>query len=128
MNKNIARELVKMAKSLIADDKYDIDIKPLEDKISSMVGVSIKLDHEVAKTRSGEEYIKIKSPNLVDKTGVFRPALKEVYIEEFGGGLKDNVFWISIHFVYKIKSGGSNGMDLLTAWYDINTKKWQFRD
>lgn len=39
----------------------------------------------------------------------------------------DVVWWMTLDFAFSYRNGGSNGVPLLSAWYNLNTKKWKFR-
>jgi hypothetical protein len=106
-----------------------IDWAPLESEIEKTVGTKVTLEKTRVKSRSEGYYVKIKSQNLADKSGVLSSVFKEVQIDNFGGSynFEKDYLWVLVHFSWEHKGGGSNGTELFTAWYEFKTKTWQFR-
>lgn len=71
------------------------------------------------------------SQELANQTGIFEEVMKSCKIKTFGSSINSQgssfVWWQTVNYSFSYKSGGSNGCDLLTAWYNFTTKKWTFR-
>lgn len=107
----------------------EIDLAPLEKEVSRRIGVSVKFKLRTEKRR--KEYLVVTSQELAHKTGIFEEVMKSCVMETFNSAVSteesDYVWWQTINYSFSYKSGGSNGTDLLTAWYNFTTKKWTFR-
>lgn len=111
------------------ESKVKVNLSGLETKLSKILGVPVGLTGSIQGDMR-RKYIKINSKNLVEHTGIMQAAFSEVTIENFGGGELDDpgVFWVPVNFKYILKDNrGSNGVSILTAWYDSNAdEKWRF--
>ena len=93
--------------------------------------------------------------NFADTTGILKYSLRSVFLRDFGvtvckyveydkelkeALIRDNEFdkietiikvvGLTVRFVidarYELNSGGSNGIPILSAEYDLNKKEWRF--
>ena len=96
---------------------------PLFDHIRKTIGANAELSIDL----SGK-YPEIKCDNLVAKSGIFAAVISEVEVSIFGFGQSSTTdqYWMSINLAYKSKSGGTNGMKICDAWYDMDEDKWEF--
>jgi hypothetical protein len=87
---------------------------------------------EITTTR-GDIYIHFMSDDISNQTGAFAGILENCYIGSFSNGVYKNKetgepgYWVQVNIQYQHKNGGSNGMEVVTAWYD-NTKGWIFKN
>lgn len=119
--------------------KQNLDLNPLFDWLREVTGIN-DLKFEVDRKQDNRIYW--SSQNIVDKVGVMKFAFSEVVIESFSNGIAttapdyyssekidydkdyDLYYWVSIHFAYRAKGGGTNGVDLASAQYKDG--KWKF--
>ena len=107
-----------------------INLAGLENKVQELTGQSIKL-RKVSIIKNNKLFVEILSDELVDSVGILGSTLESVRIEGYGE-LTDiegyPTLIVRLQFRYQHKSGGSNGLELLTAWYNFEeTDAWQFR-
>lgn len=118
--------LTKKAAAITQEQIDSIDWKALESEVSDRIGAPITFTVSI----SDRGNPKLTSPDIVDKAGVMAAALKSLVVDNFGGGLtadgKD--LMIPVHFSYALKDGGTNGMAIVDAFYNFESKQWQFRD
>ena len=87
---------------------------------------------EITTTR-GDVYIRFMSDDITSQTGAFAGILENCCISSFSNGVyKDKEtgepsYWVQVNIQYSHKSGGSNGMEVLTGWY-TDAKGWTFRN
>ena len=105
-----------------------IDYSPLENKLSEVVGSSIKLTANVKQYRGERPRLEFESQDIRDFCGVFGIVLKDCVLSTFGTGFfKDSDdIWGRIDLRYSHKEGGSNGMELLRYQYSEDNG-WQIR-
>jgi len=137
-------------------DIKKLNIKPLEDHISGLVGVQILFQKEFKTNRHGETSLHLSSQELIGFSGVFQPAMKTVriitfnpimnviladaypYIYDIYGasvtvngieGKKMSIegFWGSIYLHYERKNGGTNSVELCDCIFNIASGKWSFK-
>jgi len=103
-----------------------VDITDLETKVMGIVGTEVKFK----KSLSNKGNLELESQDLVNKAGVMSPVFKTLKIETFNTeySAKEDVIWITLDFRFELKNGGSNGVHLLTAWYNFDTNDWTFRE
>jgi hypothetical protein len=103
---------------------------PLRMELRKLLGVGVEFDRKYVE-RGGwkTKGIFIESENLADKAGVMSSVLKELYVVDFGGSYdkENNAYWLPLHFHWEHKDGGSNGCNLLDAFYDFNLGQWKFK-
>ena len=133
-----------------------IDFTPLENKLSKLVGKKIKLDKQIRVSGNSYYIHIFCDENLKEFSGLFKESFEKVLIQDFGVHyiqdveyddeefekfykLKDfeklanmdkkvvkEYLTISIDARYYLKSGGENGVHLVSCIYDINTNNWEF--
>jgi hypothetical protein len=118
---------VSAPKNDLATLMAEIDFTPLEAKISELLGVSITF---ITKEAKGSSRINIETDNIVDQAGLFAAVFSDVRVENFGGEITSSgkKIWFPIHLAWKHIGGGTNGTDLVTALYTIETEEWEFRE
>jgi hypothetical protein len=112
----------------------EIDFTPLFKTISKKLGLAktLKFSPPRLYERCGEFHFDCESANIADQVGVLALILNEVRITFFSNRMmKDeerncHFFWAAVHFSYRHMSGGSNGLDFLTACFE-NEKGWTFK-
>lgn len=115
----------KLLKLLSEQDDEFIDLQPLEDAINKKLGTDLSLGLVVTKGRN--DSLDITSKELKDEAGVMSKLYKTLKIKNFGGGYDEKKgHWIPINFMWSYELGGSNGTDILIAWYSTD-KEWTFR-
>lgn len=108
----------------------EIDFTPLEAKISELLGVSIAFTtKEVVGGSRGSIKINLETDNIVDQAGLFTAVFSDVRVSNFGGEITGDgkSLWLPMDVAWKQKSMGSNGTNLVTAWYMFETGEWNFR-
>lgn len=109
-------------------DLGGVDLKPLEDKLKSMLGVKVDLTLSKRGTPRGD-YVAVKSQDIRDGAGLFKNLMSAVSVSGTGEyNAKEGQIWLPIDVSWEFTHGGSNGHSVLTAWYEFATKKWMFRD
>jgi hypothetical protein len=109
-------------------DLGSVDLKPLEDKLKSILGVKVDLTLSKRGTQRGD-YVAVKSQDVRDGAGLFKNLMSEVFVSGTGEySAKEGQIWLPIDVSWEFAHGGSNGHSVLTAWYEFATKKWMFRD
>lgn len=108
----------------------DITWDGLEAHISELLGISAVT---VSANVSNKGYVQWEvSGNFVEQTGIFKSTMSNVTIEAFSTSrvdevAKNNKYWCTAHIHFDLTAGGSNGIQLFSAWYDLATKQWTFR-
>jgi len=108
-------------------DISEIDFKPIEIKLEELLGIrGIQLNAELG--ARGE--IKFKSQDLLQDAGIFKAVLADVAVSTFNTDYSEenDSYWMTVHLNYNSKNGGSNGMQIMTAWYAPSTKSWEFKE
>lgn len=105
-----------------------IDWKGLEDEISRV------LDHPITLTVEEDKGVFSFQSNDLISLGIFEAVFARSYAH---GYLKESDFYqndkgdllyaVHVNLRWEHIRGGSDGTDLLTAWYETDTKKWSFR-
>ena len=118
----------------LEDLQLGFDPTGLRDRIAGIIGGSVDLTITVEPPKWGKGFqVVIKSENLASKAGIMTPVFEELYLISSGGRVAFDeskghaVAWVPVHYSWELKSGGGNGTELLTAWYDFASKKWTFR-
>ena len=107
-----------------------IDWKGLESLLSNKLGgISLRLAPSVNR----RNYIKWESQELIEHVGIMKATFKSVVLGSFGSStiedvIKENRYWCTVNFAYTMVDMGSNGSTIGTAVYDLNTKKWEFKE
>lgn len=114
----------------ILDYFNSIDFKPLLNKINNLIGLELTYDINITKNVYGNyNYFKIESKeNLVDNFPILELAWREFKVTTFNASIycdkttgKLNL-WCTIQYSYQHQDFGSNGAQILTAWYEED--KW----
>ena len=128
-----------------------LDLTGLEKKLKNMFGFDLSLTKTLNDT-----HIKLSSErNLVDEVGILAYGLKSVYIQDFGVIVYKTIeyedidleiakksldctkfnetittigydIYVIIDARYTLKAGGSNGISLLSGYYNLSKKEWTF--
>ena len=118
--------------SAFLDFAQTIDFTRLFDKIREVLKHNVKFPHLEITTIRGQVHINFYSNDITDKAGIFSTILKETTVNSFNNYVchdKENnrtAYWVNVNISYQHKDGGSNGMELLTAWYNTEDG-WTFR-
>ena len=110
-----------------------IDFDPLFEAIREKTELgSIEFDTPVLYAYDGNLHVRCKSANIAKHTGVFTSIMDEVYVTLGSTCItksKDEghcYLWAVVDFTYSLKSGGSNGNELVTVWYN-EKEGWTFK-
>ena len=125
--KNVAsdnnnEELVTFAKT--------IDFTELFEHVRAFAGVGCEFHQPEITTNRGNVYISCMSSDIAAFCGPFAAILERCYFYSFSNGVfKDKEtgkpgYWVSLNIRYEHKDGGSNGMDVVRAWYKNGA--WEF--
>jgi hypothetical protein len=121
---NNNEELVNFAKT--------IDFTELFDHIKTFAGVDCKFYQPEITTKRGDVYISLMSDDIAAQTGAFAAILRSCYLSSFSNRvIKDQetnelFYWVIVSIQYDQKGGGSNGMNVVSAWY--KNGEWTFSD
>ena len=120
------------------DDKLDllkqiestIDLSPLEAEVKRLIGKDVKFNILIKYGRL--LHLHIESQDLTAFTGIFKRVYATCKVETVNSSVEkesngDVVWWMTLDISYSYHNGGSNGIGILSAWYNLNTKKWKFR-
>lgn len=104
-----------------------IDWKALESKLSEKLGVAITVTAKV----KGNGYVSWESQELVQHAGIMQAGLAKLVVGSFGSSnveelISKKEYWCTVSFSFELKDGGTNGIRLFSAWYDIVKKVWKF--
>ena len=110
-----------------------IDFKPLFDKINSLIGLELTYDVRIKPDRFGRhKYFEIENKeNLVDHFSILAVAWKMFKVSTFNAEIccdkstGELSLWCTIDYSYKSYRLGSNGTEILTAWYQKG--KWKIK-
>jgi hypothetical protein len=105
-----------------------IDLTPLENEVKKRIGTSVQFIISKQKGRT-QDYLIVESKDLTKYTGIFKNIYKYCILKTFNSAINDKepTWWMTLDFKFEYKSGGSNGTELLTSWYNYETKEWTFR-
>lgn len=124
--KKLIQEEMKPLKEEPADSTWfdQVDFQPLTDMICKCIGLKVNLQYK----RDGKK-VSIICPNLVSKAGIFKACIKEVTITAFNNLADDEkqLVWIGANLSYSSKSGGTNGMEIVSGSYKVEDGHWNFR-
>ena len=63
----------------------------------------------------------------MDQVGCFGNVISKVSIDFFNYGIDaDGNLWGTVYLNYESHDGGSNGMKVLTCWYNAANQQWKF--
>lgn len=120
--------LMKRHQAILA---HQIDFTGLELELSARLGAkNLKFTGEIELSgRHPELRISFESNELKNQCGVMYSMFKSNKIRNFSNSWSDeeNCFWIIVNFSYQHVDGGSNGMEICTAYYFPDTKNWEFK-
>lgn len=108
-------------KSLVdnPDARNILKFDELVSEINKIVGKNLTFDFKVKKGRDGRFRLEFSSQNLVDETGVLKCAFREIVVSNFNSLIIEVdgkiEAYAGIAFSYRLKDGGSNGIDIGTA-------------
>jgi len=111
-----------------------IDFTELFDHIVNFAEIKCAFEQpEVTTGRNGEVYISFMTEDIANQTGPFSKILARCCIGNFSNGVRrdketgEPFYWVCVSMRYEHKDGGSNGMDVCSAWYS-DSKGWIFED
>ena len=112
-----------------AAKKIEEHIDELQDQISAILGVKVKLN-----ISAGPRKIEIESDNLLPqlKDKMWYCLYKEITFATWGGSYneKDNTIWFNPKLFWQHATGGSNGHDiagLSNIWFKLDTNEWEIK-
>ncbi|GHU81988.1 hypothetical protein FACS189468_5590 [Spirochaetia bacterium] len=95
-------------------------------------GMALAFEKPEVRGRRGDVHIEFKSNDIAASCGIFGKILEYCVIDNFSNSVFEDKetgklkYWVNVHLSYQHHDGGSNGMDLFTAWYGDG--EWTFRD
>lgn len=98
--------------TLIEDMKSQLGV--IEQYISNIIKKPVHFDTE--ESRYGVRLV--SKEDFADSCGVMSDVFESVKLQSFSAQVKDNYYYTTIDWAYGIKSGGHNGISLLSAWYN----------
>lgn len=115
---------------LLKQIESTVDLSPLEAEVKRLLGKDIKFKISIDYGRP--LHLHVESQDLTAFTGILKKFYATSKVETFNSSVKkesngDIVWWMTLDFAFSYRNGGSNGVLLLSAWYNLNTKKWKFR-
>lgn len=115
---------------LIKQVESTVDLSPLEAEVKRLLGKDIKF--KISMSSGRYLHLRVESQDLTAFTGILKKFYATSKIETFNSSVKkesngDVVWMMTLDFAFSYRNGGSNGVSLLSAWYNLNTKKWKFR-
>lgn len=103
-----------------------VNLSPLAAKLKDLLGV--KVDMIVQPGRRNGTFL-VQSHDLRASAGLFKTMMSKIVVTGIAEyDAKEETFWMPVDVHYELKSGGSNGIGLMTVWYMPKTDKWTFRD
>lgn len=101
----------------------EINFQPLFHWINE----SLKINAKFAINLEGKRPTIVNVDNLWNDSGIFQGVIKEVTVDFFNFNFNeaDGTLWATVNLSYKSWSGGSNGMQIVNAWF-IPEKGWTF--
>ena len=103
-----------------------IDWKELEKLLSTKLEANIEIVPSISK----QNYVKWTSQSLIEKIGILKMGISFIVINSFNTSsieeiVKNNRYWCTISFSFNLIAGGSNGISIGSARYDLNKKNWE---
>lgn len=103
-----------------------MDFVALSVFVSEKVGIHVELKAKYIIERRFSN-IEISAENLAEQSGIFKSVFEKVEIRGFGGDILEKEYWLPIHISWAQKSGGCNGVKLLDAYWNFESKSWRVR-
>ena len=94
---------------------------PIRTPINQCLGTNAKF----AIRLEGKRPTIVNVDNLYNESAIFKSVIKEVNVDFFNYEYKDGNLWATICLNYQSWSGGSNGMQIGTVWFNAETG-WTF--
>lgn len=111
-------------------DIKKLNIEPVEQHVSGLIGFQIKFQKKFETNKHGEILLYLSTFELIGCTGIFQAALKSAKIETFSPlrlTIDGKNFRCSISIHFETKDGGTNGVSLCSCFFDIEKNKWEFK-
>lgn len=104
------------------------NLDALELELAKLIGIRPRLTGKILSRRTLKEtYLYVESDELAGAAGVLRGSFSSLKIATFGSSYDpERGFWMTINWRFNMVNGGSNGIDLLTAWCSVDGE-WTFR-
>jgi len=110
-----------------------IDFTELFNHIKTFVKLDCEFHQPEITTTRGNVHISFMSHDIASQAGAFTAILERCYFSSFNNSVfKDKEtnelgYWVTVSIQFEHKSGGSNGMDVVSAWYRASTG-WVYRN
>ena len=110
-----------------------IDFSELFKHVKTFTKVDCDFHQPEISTTPRDVYISFASHDITSQTGAFASILEHCYFCGFNGSVfkdketKELGYWVTVGIQYKHKGIGSNGMDVVSAWYRASTG-WVYRN
>ena len=99
----------------------ELDFQPLFQWINENLGTNADFTIRL----EGKRPQIVNIDNLWNDSGIFQSVIKEVEVGFFNYNYEDGKLWATIGLSYGSWSGGSNGMQIGTCWFNPETG-WKF--
>jgi len=109
-----------------------IDFSGLFSHAEGLAGFELTFEKPEVRERYENVTISFKSNDISPTCGIFSRILEYCVIEKFNSEVFEDKetgelkYWATVYVSYQHHEGGSNGMQLFTAWY--SNGEWTFRD
>ena len=109
-----------------------IDFSELFNHVKAYMKVECDFHQPEITTTRGNVHISFMSHDIASQTGAFAAILERCYLSSFSNKVfKDKEtgeigYWVTVSIQYEHAGGGSNGMEVVMAWYS-ESKGWVFK-
>ena len=110
-----------------------IDFTNLFNHVKALTKVECEFHQPEITTNRGSVYISFMSHDIASQTGAFAAILERCSLSSFSNRVfcdketNELGYWVQVSIQYDHKGGGSNGMEVVTAWYNASTG-WVFKN
>jgi len=107
----------------IAEFWQSIDMAPVNDFFSQLLGLPINLEKRISGSGGSVSFLIRDNTNIAPLNAVTAAAWSEMFVCSFGGGISADkttgalFYWASINLSYKHHGGGSNGAEIGRVQY-----------
>jgi hypothetical protein len=121
--KNLDSATNERSENVTPEQLDSVDWSGLNAEIKKRFKKTVKL------TVNQGQYVRLESPDLSKDTGILASTYKWFRLEGTNVVMvSDGTLHVSMAFQWQYKNGGSNGVNIFSAWYDFDKSSWVFRD
>jgi hypothetical protein len=93
------------------------NLDALEMKLGELIGIRPRLKGEIRITGREKPYLHIESEEMKGVAGVLSGGFKSLKLSTFNSSYNaEHGFWMTVYWRWDFVIGGSNGVEVLTAW------------